>query len=66
MMNNENIEFTLKLRENIKREIKNINTQIAGNNESYCDTDRENLRQMREKLISLVDYVNHLEMKELL
>ena len=66
MMDKENIAFTLSLRENIKNEIKGINNQLQANNESIYDTDRECLRDMRERLISLVDYVNHLEMKGLL
>ena len=65
-MDIDNIRFTLDLRENIRAEIDKINAQLSMKNESYCDTDRDNLREMRERLISFMDYVYHLELKGLL
>lgn len=65
MMKSENKTFTKTMREELLSIIKQFNTQIENTDYAF-DTDRENMRNLRNKLIEAVDEINHLEYKELI
>lgn len=62
----ENKTFIKTTREELITKVHEINQQIHDTDALLGDIDRDNLREIRKKIIDTVDVINHMEYKELI